>query len=232
MIHIAIVDDDLQALDIMEQKIQNDKELKIFNFAIDKFNDIEMLRNSLEKYDIFFLDIDMPIINGINIAKEIKSKIFDAIIIFMTNRNDLMHLSFSVQPFYFIRKSNFSEDCEILFSLLVDQIKKTKREIILVINERKKVIKISSIVYVESFNHYINIHLKNGEILVLKKRLLDILSEIGTYNMVQIHKSYIVNLMYIDYIKGKMIFLKNKNSLPLGRKYKEQLIQNIERHML
>ena len=47
MIHIAIVDDDLQALDIMEQKIQNDKELKIFNFAIDKFNDIEMLRNSL-----------------------------------------------------------------------------------------------------------------------------------------------------------------------------------------
>ncbi len=232
MIHIAIVDDDLQALDIMEQKIQNDKELKIFNFAIDKFNDIEMLRNSLEKYDIFFLDIDMPIINGINIAKEIKSKIFDAIIIFMTNRNDLMHLSFSVQPFYFIRKSNFSEDCEILFSLLVDQIKKTKREIMLVINERKKVIKISSIVYVESFNHYINIHLKNGEILVLKKRLLDILSEIGTYNMVQIHKSYIVNLMYIDYIKGKMIFLKNKNSLPLGRKYKEQLIQNIERHML
>ena len=232
MIHIAIVDDDLQALDIMEQKIQNDKELKIFNFAIDKFNDIEMLRNSLEKYDIFFLDIDMPIINGINIAKEIKSKIFDAIIIFMTNRNDLMHLSFSVQPFYFIRKSNFSEDCEILFSLLVDQIKKTKREIMLVINERKKVIKVSSIVYVESFNHYINIHLKNGEILVLKKRLLDILSEIGTYNMVQIHKSYIVNLMYIDYIKGKMIFLKNKNSLPLGRKYKEQLIQNIERHML
>lgn len=232
MIHIAIVDDDLQALDIMEQKIQNDKELKIFNFAIDKFNDIEMLRNSLEKYDIFFLDIDMPIINGINIAKEIKSKIFDAIIIFMTNRNDLMHLSFSVQPFYFIRKSNFSEDCEILFSLLVDQIKKTKREIMLVINERKKVIKISSIVYVESFNHYINIHLKNGEILVLKKRLLDILNEIGTYNMVQIHKSYIVNLMYIDYIKGKMIFLKNKNSLPLGRKYKEQLIQNIERHML
>ena len=191
-----------------------------------------MLRNSLEKYDIFFLDIDMPIINGINIAKEIKSKIFDAIIIFMTNRNDLMHLSFSVQPFYFIRKSNFSEDCEILFSLLVDQIKKTKREIMLVINERKKVIKVSSIVYVESFNHYINIHLKNGEILVLKKRLLDILSEIGTYNMVQIHKSYIVNLMYIDYIKGKMIFLKNKNSLPLGRKYKEQLIQNIERHML
>lgn len=232
MIHIAIVDDDLNSLDMMEVKIKNDEKLKIFDFLIDKYNDIEMLRNNLGKYDIFFLDIDMPIINGINIAKEIRNKIFDAIIIFMTNRNDLMHLSFSVQPFYFIRKSNFSEDCEILFSLLIDQIKKSKKEIMLVINGRKKVLKVSSIIYIESFNHYINIHLKNNEILVLKKKLLDILKEIGTFNMVQIHKSYIVNLMYIDYIKGEMIFLKNKNSLPLGRKYKKQFISNLERYML
>lgn len=165
----------------------------------------------------------MPRLDGISLAKGIRKLNSLAIIIFMTNRNDLMHVSFAVQPFYFIRKSNFEDDCKILFPLLIERLNKIKKKILLMINGRRKIVEIASIVYIESYNHHIHMHIKNGEVMILKNKLSDILLEIGLESIVQIHKSYLVNMAYIDYLYGNTVYLKDNKSLPLGRKFKDSV---------
>lgn len=232
MINIAIVDDDVKSMNEMEKQIKNSKEFGNITLKIDKYNNSELLVDKLFGYDVFILDIDMPKLDGISLAKKIRRKNNISIIIFLTNRNDLMHVTFSVQPFYFIRKTNFEEDCRILLSLLKNRLDLIKKKMLFTINGRKKTVDISTIVYIESFNHYIEIHLRNDEILKLKKRLSDILLEVGTDSMIQIHKSYIVNMLYIDYLKSDMVLLTNGKSLPIGRKFKELVTKKHERYLL
>ena len=62
------------------------------------------------KYDLVFLDIDMPKYSGMDVAEEIRKKSADTDIIFVSNREDRVFETFSVQPFGFIRKNCFTED--------------------------------------------------------------------------------------------------------------------------
>ena len=62
------------------------------------------------EYDIYFLDIDMPNINGINIAEKINKFYQDSKIIFCSMRDDLVFDTHSVNSFFFIRKSNVESD--------------------------------------------------------------------------------------------------------------------------
>ena len=61
------------------------------------------------KYDLVFLDIDMPKYSGMDVAEEIRKKSADTDIIFVSNREDRVFETFSVQPFGFIRKNCFTE---------------------------------------------------------------------------------------------------------------------------
>lgn len=233
MINIVIVDDDKSAIKSMRKKIEQCDEFTNISFNIDEYdNPLLFTDKKIKEYDVYFLDIDMPMENGISLAKQIRKQNISAVIIFITNRTDLMHETFLVQPFYFIRKSNYKLDCQILFPLLKEQLKKIKKNIQLVVNGRKVIISLSNIIYIESFNHYVGIFLNNGENLSIKMKLSDILLKMGSDSIVQVHRSYLVNMLYIDYIKKNTLFLKVGKSIPIGRKYSNDLMEKYERYLL
>lgn len=83
-------------------------------------------------------------------------------------------------------------------------------------------IRLSQIYYVESLRHRIIIHSVNGT-FVERKNLSTFLNEIKSHHFTQIHKSFIVNKQWIKGIKGQEIVLKNLETLPIGRAYKQHL---------
>lgn len=82
--------------------------------------------------------------------------------------------------------------------------------------------RISQIYYVESLRQRIIIHSVNG-IFVERKNLSVFLSEIKSKHFVQIHKSYVVNKQWIKGINSHEVILKNLETLPIGRTYKQQI---------
>lgn len=232
MIHIAILDDDILASSKMENQINVSTCFKEIEYSIEKFENPKEIAKPLNEYDVFFLDIDMPNTDGISVANEIRKLSQTAIIIFVTSRNDLMHMTFSVQPFYFIRKSHYKEDCSILFTLLLERLKNMKRNVLISFAGKKKVVKLSSIVFIESFNHEIAIHLENSEVLTINKKISEMLLEINDECLIQIHKSYLINLTHVDYLKGNILMLRNGISFPIGRKYKHEVYEKHERYLL
>ena len=116
--NIIILDDDILFLNTFKNKIQHFAK-KIFNdVTIDISTNTSILQN--KTYSIYFLDIDLINENGIAVATNIKRLNASAIIIFTTARNDLIYNAITVQPFYFIRKSELDNDLATAFILLKD----------------------------------------------------------------------------------------------------------------
>lgn len=231
MFNIVILDDNYSDIINMKETFEQSKEISNFHYNIRTFTSANELENEILNYDIFFIDIDMPDINGIEFAKKIRKMKTAAIIIFMTNREDLMHVSLSVQPFYFIRKSNFDFDCNVLFPLLREKLNQSKKAIKLQVKGRIKQVMMEDIILAESYNHYVTIHLIK-EKLDLKSKLSFIIKELNSESFVQIHKSYVINMIFIDYIKGNLVVLKNNMVFPIGRKYREEVLARYKRFLL
>ena len=106
-INVAVCDDETEVLDtiknyLISYQIQYDIECATHTFS----NGSDFLE-SLDKikFNIVFLDIEMPEMDGLEIAKHIREKSADDVyIIFVTSYPSYMHDSFQVQPFQYIVK--------------------------------------------------------------------------------------------------------------------------------
>ena len=113
MIRIAVVDDEQIILNSIHKKIERilydlNAEFEIQDFTSGK----TALKEITEKvFDIIFLDIDMPDISGMTIAKKIRMQ-ENLEIVFITNKDELVYDAIKVVPFRFIRKSRFDEEIQ------------------------------------------------------------------------------------------------------------------------
>ena len=112
MIRIAIVDDEKIILNSIHKKIEKilydlNVEFEIQDFTIGK---IALKEITEKEFDIIFLDIDMPEVSGMEIAKIIRMQEENIDIVFITNKDELVYDAIKFAPFRFIRKSRFDEE--------------------------------------------------------------------------------------------------------------------------
>jgi two-component system LytT family response regulator len=89
-------------------------------------------------------------------------------------------------------------------------------------DRKTHLVKMSSIVYLESAGEYVRLHLTDGTKLVTLFRLKNMESELQSSQFMRVHRSYIINLNHISgYTKGR-VFLSNDDYVPIGENYKEQ----------
>ena len=133
---VLFCDDDLEML----KQLENDFKVYFKNQIIE-----------LEKYDICFLDIDLKNEDGITLAKKLKTYNSQLIIIFISQREDLVFQTFSVQPFQFIRKKHYQEDIKEVFNQLNYSLQQTTMS--LKINHQKIYLNPLDIISVISLDH-------------------------------------------------------------------------------
>lgn len=215
---ICIIDDQKEYLDIAEKEIlkhyQNCEIIKLteYNYRI--------LEDKI--INLFILDINMKGINGIDLALLLKEKYPYVEFVFLSAYNNLVHDTLQVRPLYFIRKDHLEKDFKMLFKML--DLNKYQQKIILTDCEKiKRTIIIDNIVYVEINSHYLTVFLENNQ-FTFYLSLKQFIEKVFDNNLVQIHKSYIVNIKKIDYIKGNECFMLGNISLPIGRKYRLKFI--------
>ena len=127
-----------------------------------------------EDIDVAFIDIDLNVCNGINIAKYLRKLHPQLIIIFVSRREELVFQTFSTGVFQFIRKSKYNQDTQIVFEQLKKHLLQNNQKHILVINGRKTVIKTNTIQYILSIGHDVVIKTNDHE-YTLKSSIQDML---------------------------------------------------------
>lgn len=230
MFRIGICDDNPMFAKNLEKIVKNAFSKHECTYDIQAFNDgiVLLSQNSLEPFDVLFLDIDMPKAGGFDIAKQLREAYSHCIIVFVTSHAELVFESMNYQPFNFIRK-NCNIPLEVSVSNIVGKLVLHMRQDDTIVvddqNLRKHSVYIRNILYIQGDNHYLLFKVINKssvDTIRTHGKLKDFEKLLTPNSFVRIHKSYLVNLKYITYInkKSNEVEVTGEISLPLSRNYK------------
>lgn len=226
MLKILLCDDNKEFLDLLMvqlREILNDlgKQAKIT-----KYLDAD---SALPECDIAFLDIDFKEkeYNGIDIARAIRKQHSDTIIIFITNFPQYAPIGYEVQAFRYLMKCDIETKLRPYLTLAVEHLQKVKPTLNYNIAGEEINIPLDDILYIESQLHFVIVHLHPdaskqekhtfyASIGSLEKRLC-------SQGFLRVHKSYLVNMSYLQKFQCKQATLTDGTQLRVsGKNYSEQ----------
>ena len=209
----AVCDDDIVFMEFFSKQIK-----KLFSnrdCALDVFSSPAELFKSESVYDIIFMDIEMPEMNGIEAAKHFSYSTSE--IVFVTSNESFVFEAYnSTDSFGFVRKDKLETD---LKEFIARYDRNSQRNTYLAVKNGTDVAKIkySDIVYFEKVVNNVEIHTKNAKFSI-RKTISEIEKQLTDSGFVRTHIGYIVNLDYISLINSKEIVLSNGETVPLSRK--------------
>lgn len=168
------------------------------------------------QYDLIFLDIDMPEITGLDIARKLRIQEADTEMIFITNYDDLVYDTIRYTPFRFIRKSRLAIEFEEALQAFLAKMHSRTTMYLFQTEQGKRPVHAASIVYIEVQSHRLTVHLPE-EAFLAGGNLSDVEKDISRHGFIRIHKSYLVNFRYISLINQKNVILDDGTALPLSR---------------
>ena len=230
MIKIAILDDDKTALMISTATVEaflkeKNAEYRLFSFS----NPLNFLASAKEeKFDLSFLDIDMPEMNGLAVADELASIAKNGQIIFLSQREDLVFECLKFHPFGFIRKSKLIDDFSLMMNQYFQTFSNTESDDTKIefIDKTKTVsFKIREIVYIEGDRNYQKVVLKDKTSQNIRVPLGSLEEKLKDHGFIRIHKGYLLNYLYIRSIEGEEVCLTTGTSLPMAKKRKDEIMK-------
>jgi DNA-binding LytR/AlgR family response regulator len=223
MLQIAICDDEEKCLENTKSMIESWANTTSLQIKIHCFDNGDSLIRESEntQYNIVFLDIFMPAINGMDVARELRQRDKTVKIIFLTSSPEFALQSYSVKatdycikPIEYQKLKETMEDCAAAFN------GQEPENLILKTLGGYQKIYLHDIEYIEAQNKRVFFFLKSGQSLELvqplytfETRLLD------SKGFFKCHRSYLVYIPNVDYFSNTEIKTKSGRSIPIARGY-------------
>ncbi len=230
-----IVDDNYLQIKLIKSYINLRNDLKCINSFVNPEKALEYSKQS--HIDIAFLDVQMDNLNGIELGKNLANS---TAIIFITSSPNYAFDAFKLDAIDYLLKpvelNNFNKavDKAIIY-LNAKMLEKSelitaqKKFITISVDRKNYQIDTNDIIYIESKHEYFLIHTKTKNYLSLGS-LKSLTMQLPQEHFIQIHKSYIINIEYINSYNSTEVELTNNIELPIGRVFKENLNHKIKQH--
>ena len=237
MINCLIVDDEPIALDILESYVRKTPFLELKGRCNGVVEALQQMQH--QSIDLLFLDIQMPDVNGIEFSRTLSDKVK---VIFTTAFEQYALEGFKVNALdYLLKPFNYQEflkaamKAKTWFDLVESKASSpavTKDS--LLVNSDYKLVKINlkDVLYFEGLKDYVKIYLEGATRPVMTLMTLKSLEEqLPVEQFMRVHRSYIVNLDWINAIERSAILI-DKASIPIADKYKDQFNDFLSKRFL
>ncbi len=215
------IDDEPPAIELIKEYVSRFPELQLLQTFDDAISGAEFLRNN--PVDLLFIDINMPDINGIDLVRSLDKK---PMVIFTTAYKKFAYEGFELDALdYLLKPIDFNR-----FSKAINKIieyynykkstgKGTNEH--LFVRSEYRVIKINldDIVYIESLEDYIKIHIMNAKPILTLMPLKKVLEKLPAEKFKRIHRSYIVSVNKVRSVLNKKVQLISSVELPVSESY-------------
>ena len=188
-----------------------------------------------KEYDIIFLDIEMggsgAGLDGMGLARHIRGMEAQKqpIIIFVTGYEKYVYDAFDVGAFQYLLKPIDEGRFAEIFQRAAQQAGQGKRVLMIQYGNTGKTIPLSDIYYMESQNHKIAVHMKDG-VLEYYAKMSDLEEELQG-QFCRVHKGYLVNLSYVDEYNKTEVTLTNGDKLLISKYKYEDFVKAYLRFM-
>ncbi len=202
MLRIAICDDDSKFTRKLETLVLQESQKLGIRADTDVFSDGKTLLKSFQNgdhYELIFIDIEMEQVDGITAARRIREIDRTVLLVYVSGYDKYLKELFEVEPFRFLSKPLNHAQFDRYFKEACKRINETEVFYQFTFNKEIRKISVKDIVYFESNNRIVYIHLKDGTNEYFYGKLNNVEKELAASRQyfLRIHQSFLVNYDYI-----------------------------------
>jgi DNA-binding LytR/AlgR family response regulator len=226
MLQVAVCDDMPEHTTHVLRLLSGYQESRLgVKFQTHSFSSANQLLSSITtgtRYDLYLLDIIMPDLDGIALARQIRQRDTDAAILFLTQSASYALDAFGVAAFQYILKP-VAED--VFFSVLDKAIaaRKHEEDRFFILSAPGRIINVlySSIIMVEYAGRVLRFGLTSGEILESKSIRTSFGKAIGALlndrRFLWFHQSFVINMTHVRELRGRAFVMRNGADIPIPK---------------
>ncbi len=212
---ILICDDEKKYIQDLKVHIEEYMNNRFVKFTLDFTTDPHDILNNNRSYDLVFLDIQMNEINGISLANELKGRNGKVVIFFVTSFNQYQDDAMDLRAFRFFEKPFDPERLYAGLEKAMEYIDESYVDFYLYSDKSQCRVLVDDVIYVERQNRKVALNTVQGQYITSKK--LEEWCEIlpGSF-FYQVHKSFLVNLHYVERYNYTELFLTDGTRIPIA----------------
>ena len=232
MYKIAICDDNKVYLELIEAKIQEYCRENNLNIELDSFEDSDMLAEYVEEkkmYDAYILDIEMPILSGVELAAKIRECSECAYIIFLTAYETYAIKACGINVLNYVLKDQMEEELDAVLAKLFERLERMNDDKVYVISNQRKYIKIQQkdIIYI-----YKN---QKNAVFVLdgmgeeqeRITLQEVHQRLDNPDMHLLDRGIILNMRHVRKIVDDCVWMKGGHNLVTSKAHANELKEHL-----
>lgn len=212
---VAVCDDE----ELFQSQIRNliDRIYNSMDVIVDVFSDGKKLleRFDANPYDVIFLDIEMPAMDGITLAKKLRERSENVFIVFLTSHVEYALEGYEVNALRYLTKPIREDKLREVLKYVLDK-NTSKRQLMIKSEGEELRLNVSDVLYFEAQNQYVMIYLRGEEHLV-RANMGDFEEQLREDGFFRIHRGYLISLAKVKKIVKSEVIMENGTSLPVSR---------------
>lgn len=220
MIRIAVLDNEKEAIENISRittKCMHEMGITYEMKTYDRPKDLVYDLQGEENFDLFLLDVEMEEMTGIEVAREIRKRDYEAVIIYVTNYVEYAIDAYEVNAYRYIPKRLLEEKLPIAYEILLDMLEKKWKECFVIEkNHQLERIPYNEIYYLKKDGKNTLIAHKKG-ISSVRMSISETLHAVNHSNsFLMVDKSYAVNGWHVMSLKDQQVVLRDGSILPVS----------------
>lgn len=225
MLQIAIVEDDKVYTKQLEEYLQRYSEERGIPIQLTKYSDgIDLVEGYSPTFDLILMDVEMPFMDGMTAAEEIRKSDKDVVIIFITNMAQYAIRGYAVDALDYILKPleyfAFSQRLDRAISRMENR---KANFITITVKGGTQKINLSRLRYIESQNHDLLFHTQDA-IIQAKGTLREFEEALLPLHFSRGNHGYLINLEHVDAVRDGCAIVGG-TSLAISRGRREPFLR-------
>lgn len=234
MIIAAIADDERASVEETERCIEKYMAQKGIEVKTEIYTDSSEVLKRAVMYDILFLDIEMPGMNGITLARKIRQINNKLPVVYVTSYSKYQSEAFGVHSYDFLTKPiTYEKVKRVLNDFLSEHRDKKKTVVFKLIDGSNYFVDISNICYFEyTGNRKVNVNMYNKECIRISTSMKALENEYGSCGFAMPHKSFLVNMDRVGGIDrlGHLLELDNGVKIDIAQRKQKEFQKALYEH--
>ena len=226
-IKCLLVDDEPPAIELLGKYADMVDQLEVVGTSHSAVKAFNLLKD--KTVDLIFLDIQMPVLNGIDFIKTLSTP--PSIILTTAYREyaldsyDLDIIDYLLKPISFDRFLRAIDRYRERTPVSNNVPAESSEHIFCNVNRTRHKVVLNDILYVESLKDYVRIHMQDKQIVV-KGNIGTFTKQLSSQRFVRVHRSFTVALSYIDAYNQHEVTVRGQ-ALPIGLSYRDTFLKQV-----